>query len=52
MEYKSKRSYPKQRFGYREDRPKTQTRNMIQGLKGIRDRIDFFTNMGNVFLHS
>ena len=30
----------------------TQRRNIIQGLKGIRDRIDFLQTWENVCLHS
>ena len=42
MEHKSKSSYPKQRFGYREDRPKLKGGTWSKDLKALETELIFY----------
>ena len=42
MEYKSKSSYPKQRFGYREDRAKLKGGTRSKDLKALGTELIFY----------
>ena len=52
MEYKSKSSYPKQRFGYREDRAKLKGGTWSKDLKALETELIFLQTWENVCLHS